>query len=97
MSNVIGFPHGFQGSDNGPVDPPCECEDGYGAEGYKTKHLEPTSSVTYPFARVVHTAEGCWIRFQMAQDRFVDVPATKNELLNMQQELAKYLSRVCRD
>ena len=89
MSNVIGFPQGSE-----PVDPPCECEDGY---GYKAKHLEPTASITYPRARVVHTAQGCWIRFQMAQDRYVDVPATKNELLSMQQELANYLSRACRD
>lgn len=38
---VLGFPHGFRGDGNGPVDPPCDVEPrDYPNEGYRLQHTQ---------------------------------------------------------
>ena len=84
MNNIIGFPHGFRGSDNGDVEPPCECSDGHGV---------PTSSNPFPWFRVHTTANRCYASVQLSHTERMEVEITESAALDMIAELAIHVRR----
>ena len=49
MSEVIGFPYGNKGTDNGLTDPPCDVEpNDYPHEGYRLQHVQLPDPINPP-------------------------------------------------
>lgn len=101
MSNVIGFPYGLRGTDNGPVEAPCECEDGVGyplrPEILPEPAAEPTSSTVFPYARVINMADrSCHLHIQVDHERHFIIPVEEKDAADMVEALGCFLGRSLR-
>jgi hypothetical protein len=93
MGDVIGFPHGFRGDGSGPVDPPCECEDGTGYRLRPEILPEPVSSISFPYVKAILLAEGCIAKVQLSQSEWVDIPLDEGSAADMVEILGQFLGR----
>ena len=102
MGDVLGFPHGFRGTDNGPVDPPCETVGMPPAEGYRLQHVvlpEPPAECSNPFPwiNVINCASGgCHARIQIDRESFIDIPISDAKAADLIMRLSDHLQRSLR-